>query len=332
MSTVTVNSKYSFIELAKRLAPGQKSMQDIAEVMTLKNEMLLDIPWFQCNQILSERVTRRTSLPSGTMRQAYKGVVSQASTTQVDVEPVALIEDRSEIDEAIVDNAPSGNELRRQEDVAFTEGLAQTCAQKILYGTTVGGNADEINGLAPRLDELSQTTVMDGGHDASNDCTSIFVVDWGRLKTYGIYPSAAAQRGTLGLSIVNKGKEPIGDGGTPEGTYYAYVTQFKWWIGLAVRDQRAIGRYCNIDPTIGGANSFDEDKLIELLNEGQFAPATTRIYISKKVKTQMQIRAKDKGNIQWGPVEGLSGRRPLMFLDSPIRMMESIKDDENPIS
>lgn len=330
MSVITVNSKYSFIELAKRLAPGQQQMQDIAEVMTLRNEMLMDIPWFQCNQILSERVTRRTSLPEGTMRQAYKGVPTETSTTQVDVEPVALIESRNEIDEAIVDNAPNPTELRRQEDVAFTEGLAQTCASKILYGNTAGGNADEINGLDARLNALSQTTVEDGGHGTSEGCTSIFVVDWGRLKAYGIYPSAAAQRGTLGLSIVNKGKEPLQDGSN--NTYYGYVTQFKWWIGLAVRDQRAIGRYCNINPEIGGSNSFDEDKLIKLLNTGEFSPATTRIYVSRAVKTQMQIRAKDKGNIQWGPTDGLSGRRPLMFLDSPIRMMESIKVNENPIT
>jgi len=105
MATNTVNSQLTFLELSNRLAPGDQDLAEIAEVMVEENEMLMDIPWFQANQILSEKITRRTSLPQGTFRKAYQGVATKASTTQVIVEPVALLETLSDIDEDIVDNS-----------------------------------------------------------------------------------------------------------------------------------------------------------------------------------------------------------------------------------
>ena len=81
MATQTVNSQLTFRELSNRLAPGDKDLAEIAEVMEEDNEMLLDIPWFQCNQILSEKFPRRTALPTGTLRKAYSGVPTKTSTT-----------------------------------------------------------------------------------------------------------------------------------------------------------------------------------------------------------------------------------------------------------
>lgn len=317
MSALTPNAQVSFLELAKRTT--DKGMIAIAEVMKAKTPILEDVPWFQCNQILSEKINRRATLPEGTFRQAYQGVTKAASTTQVIVEPTALIEARSEIDEDIVDNAPNPSQLRRDEDMSFVEGLSQQMAEKFIAGT-ITGSPEQFNGLQPRLNALSQRTVIDGGGTSSGAMTSIYVVNWGKPTVYGIYPSAAANRGRLGLSVINKGKEKLLDGSN--NPYYGYVTQFKWWVGLAVRDEFAIGRIANIMPS-GTSNIFDEDDLIELLNEGHFNRATTRIYFNSKIATQAQIRLKNKGNVNWAATTvGLSGIPVLSFDGCVCRLME----------
>ena len=158
MAEVNVNAKLSWIETAKRIAPGDKNLMEITEVMTEQLPMLQDIPWYKCNQLLSDKVNRRTSLPTGTWRKAYQGVASKASSTQTVTQPVALLEARSEIDEDIVDNSPDPKGTRRQEDVAFTEGLAQQLGDAIIEGTLTG-TPEQFDGLQAYLNALSQTTV-----------------------------------------------------------------------------------------------------------------------------------------------------------------------------
>lgn len=325
MATKTVNSQLTFRELSNRLAPGDKDLAEIAEVMEEDNEMLLDIPWFQCNQILSEKIVRRTALPQGTLRKAYKGVKTKTSTTQVVIEPVALLETLSDIDETIVDNAPDPMGFRRSEDMAFVSGLSQQLADLFLEGK-LAGTPEGIDGFQVRLDDLTQTNVIDGGNSGG---TSIYVIDWSKRTVYGIYPAAGANRGTLGLKIRDKDVvDTLDDDGD---IFHVYRTQFTWWMGIAVKDELRTCRYANINATIGGTNSFNENLLIELMNRCKLRPATSRIYVNAEIATQMQIRAKDKGNINWGQENGLSGIEQLTFNRVPIRRLDAIKTDESTV-
>lgn len=326
MATNTVNSQLTFRELSNRLAPGDKDLQEIVEVMEENNEMLLDIPWFQCNQVLSEKFTRRTALPQGTQRKAYQGVKTKISTTEVVVEPVSLLETLSDIDEDIVDNSPDPEGFRRTEDMGFVEGLSQQLADLFLEGVQAG-SPESFDGLQIRLNDLDQTNVIDGSNSGG---TSIYAVDWGRRTAYGIYPAAAANRGTLGLEIRDKDVVDTVDGAGD--TYHVYRTQFKWWMGLCIKDELRTARYANINPTINGANSFNEDLLIELLNRCKFRPQTTRIYVNVEIKTQMQIRLKNKGNVNFDKVEGLGGVEVLTFMSVPVRRLDAIKTDESTVT
>jgi len=324
MSTLYPNSQLTFLELSKSIL--DKGMIDIAEVMNANQGRILeDIPWYECNQILSEKVARRATLPHGTWRKVNSGVAKEAASKQVAVEPTALLEARSEIDEALVDNAPNPVQFRRNEDLAFVEGLSQEFAKTLIWGTTEGSAVvapEEIVGLQQRLAALSLTTVVDNGGTTASTLTSIYVVNWGRNTVYCIYPAAAAKRGKLGLSTVDKGTEPCLD--ASDNKFYAYVTQFKWYVGLAVKDELAIGRVPNIDITSGsGKYTFDEDKLIEVLNLGHFEGPGTRIYMNKTIATQGQIRLKDKSNVNWSTSEGLGGLPIMTFSGVPCRRLDN---------
>ena len=329
MATKVVGSQLSFVELAKRLTPGEGGLLDIFEAVAESNPMLLHIPFIQCNMTFSHRFNRRTSLPQGTWRKAYQGVARRASTTQVVDVATALLETRSEIDETLVDNSPDPSGTRRQEDMAFVEGLGQQMSDAFIESSEQS-SPEEFNGLQQFLDDLTQTTVIDGG--GSSTLPSISVVDWSPQTTFGIYPAAAANRGPLGLAVdtnpsgSSNGKEKLlDDDGDP---FYGYVIKFTWWTGLAVRDELGVGRIPNIDSTRGAANSFDEDDLIELLELGHFRPQFTSIYVAKEVRIQMRIRLKNKSNVNFSTAEGLGGAPILTFADIPVYSHDAIKINE----
>lgn len=333
MTEINIPSKLSFGELAKRIAPGDKDMLEIFEAMNEEKPFLKFIPAIQCNQLLSHKINRRTSLPTGTWRQAYKGVTAKASTTQAPTFPVALLEARSEVDEDIIDNSPDPVGTRRTEDMAFVEGMAQQIEDALIEGTTTA-YPERIDGIQQYLNALSQTTVLDGGNSGG---TSIYVADLSPKTTFLIYPAAATNRGPLGLKINTNpsggstGKEKLTDADSL--AYYGYVTQFKWWIGLVVRDELAIGRYANINATVGGSNQFNENKLIEMMNYGHFNPRSTHIFVCKEVKAQMQIRAKDKANVNFSIANALSGEEVTMFGGyAPVHRCDAIKTNESTVA
>jgi len=328
MSEINVASQLSFGEIAKRTAPGG-GLIDIFEAMNEVNPVFKFIPALPANQRYSHKISRRTSLPTGTWRKAYKGTAKKASTTQVQVFPCSLLEARSEVDEDLIDTSEDPKGTRRQEDMAFVEGMQQQVMDAIISGNAAGA-PEQIDGIQQYLNLLTQTTVMDGGNSGG---TSIYVLDLSPSTCYLIYPPGVTNRGPLGLSIISNptggnGKEPVLD--SSENTYYAYVTQFKWWLGFVVRDMLSIGRYANINPTVGGSNSFNENKFIEMLNYGRFNPRSTYILCTKEIKAQMQIRAKDKANVNFSVVNALSGEEVTMFGGyAPVFRCDSISTSES---
>lgn len=330
MAEINVASKLSFGEIAKRTAPGG-GLLEIFEAMNEVNPELSRIPAVPCNQQYSHKISRRTSLPTGTWRQAYQGTTAKASTTQVATFGTALLEAISEVDATLIDTSSDPKGTRRQEDMAFVQGMSEQVWEAIITGTTTA-YPEKFDGLQTYLNSLSQTMVFDGGNSGG---TSIYVCDFSPQGCYLIYPSGVRDRGTLGLTIDTN---PTGGNGkvwvkdASEGDYLAYRTLFQWWLGFVVRDELAIGRIANINPTVGGSNTFDENDLIELLEYGHFKGRGTTILCSKEIKAQMRIRLKDKANVNFSTAMGLSGEEILMFGNTPVFRCDAISTSESTVT
>jgi hypothetical protein len=113
--------------------------------------------------------------------------------------------------------------------------------------------------------------------------------------------------------------------------FQAYRDWFKVHGGLVVEDIRTIGRYANIE-TSGTSNTFDEDYLIELMNLMLDDWAGAGIYVNKTIKTQMEIRVKDKSNVNYAFADGLAPGPVLTFKGVPVRVCEAIVNTETAIS
>jgi len=309
----------TLVEVAKRLAPDGTQAR-IAEVLAEKNDILNDIPFRPANDTFVNKTVRRSKEPAGAWRKLNEGISPGMAKTTVKWDVIGLLESYGLHDVEIIDNMPDPKQARNDENVAHIAGMGKTMATALMYGSTTA-TPEKFNGLAPRLDDISAspTVISQGG--SGGDTTSIFVVDWGPDTVHGIYP----KNSVAGLDHQNMGIQLVDD---PDSLKYrAYVDWFTWRMGLAVKNPKSIGRYCNIEAS-GSSNIFDEDNLIKVIIQMTQGPGM-RIYVNKTIMAQMWIRLKDKTNVHFTRIDGLdAGGAPMAFNGIPIRQVDKILDTE----
>jgi len=329
MTEYNINSQFTLLERAKVTVDG-KRVGKWLDVMDKKgvDEIMKDVPFFPANQGLRHRIVRTTSRPSSTRRLFYSGVGAKQDTTQVVFEPVILFEQRSETDEDEFDTLENGNELRFKKDKVKVEAIKDDFVYSWFNDARTSGQ-EYIDGLGARMTTLSYpgytTTslpyVWNNGGSGSDTC-SLWIIEYGMDAVHGIYPSGQAVRGSqMGIIARNKGKERIPDADDSTAAYYAYVTQFKFWFGLAVNNDWKIARIANIERDETSSKALNENLLIKALNHGKFYKPATRIYCNPYIASQIDIKAKDKANVNWS-TRDVFGREVRTFWDVPLRVMD----------
>ena len=317
MSTVTSYAQLTLKELANRRDPNGQ-LAAIVEALSEDNEIMQDAPYFEGNDYFSNRTTRRSSLPSGTFRKINEGVAPEASGSVQVIDTIGILESYSEPDKILVDSAPNPKQFRNDEDMAFVEGMGQTLASKMFYGNSAT-TPEEFTGFAPRMDDLDATNNVIGGGGTGSDLTSIFIVQWGRTKCFMAYPRNYSK--SLGISHEDLGEHTLVESTLRRQVYRSF---FQVRAGMVVRDVRCIARYANIESS-GSSNIFDEDNLIKLMNRMKNRGKGATMYVNPEILSQMQIRLKDKTNVNFTVDSGLDGGGPVMrFNMAPIRISEQI--------
>jgi hypothetical protein len=326
MAVLNAAAQMTLAELAKRHDPkGETAM--IVESLVNDEDFLADVTYQEANDRTSHLVVRRVSQPSGTWRFINKGVAKESSKVQNVRESVGMLESYSEIDVALAKMASDEKSFRNTENVAFLEGMSQTLATAFFYAN-VGVDPEKFDGLAPRMGSLAAAANIIGQGGTGSDLTSIYIVNWGPRKVYGIYPHGHK---TMGIEHRNLGEETSIDASSL--MHQVYRDWYGIKAGLAVEDDRCIGRLANIEST-GSSNTFDEDNLITMLNRMPKSGAGAKLYVNDTIQTQMEIKLKDKSNIYYTADggEGLAGARMLRFRGNPIRKSDAIVITEGAIT
>lgn len=314
MSSLNAFKQLTLVEVAKRKAPDG-NMAAVAEVLNQQNDIIQDALWREANDTFSNKSVRRASIPAGSWRKLNAGVAIEATTTREMVDTIGLLETWSQNDVEIINAFPNPMQARNDEAMAFVEGLGQTMAATMIYGNSAT-TPEKFTGLAPRLASVAATTNVINEGGTGSDLCSIFVVDWSPTGVYMVYP----KNSMAGLEHKDKGIETVRD--SSGNMYEAYVDKFVWKAGMVVKNSKSIGRICNVEST-GASNTFDEDNLITLMNRMTKGPGR-RIYTNQTVLTQMEIRAKDKTNINYTKVDGLAPGPVLAFKGAPVRLVEQM--------
>jgi hypothetical protein len=322
MASLDAYRQLTLIEVAKRKAPDG-NMAAIAEVLNQENDIIQDAIWREANDTFSNKTVRRASLPSGSWRKLNEGVAMEASGTTELIDVIGMLETWSENDIEIINAFPNPKQARNDEAMSFVQGLGQTMAETMCYGNAAT-TPEKFTGLAPRMGTITATTNVINEGGTSSDLCSVFVVDWGPTAVYMIYP----KNSMAGLEHKDKGIQIATD--SSNNKYEAYVDKFVWKAGMVVKNGRSIGRIANIEDG-GASNLFDEDNLITLLNRMTKGPGR-RIYTNQTVLTQMEIRAKDKTNINYSSIDGLAPGPVLSFKGVPVRLVEQMTITETALT
>ena len=308
-----------------------------AKIMSKKCPFIMDMPMVASNQIMSNIGTREAYMPTPGTRAFNQGVALTAVHSRPFTDPIAMVEDYNEVDIALWKIQNNPNAWRQNKDSRKVEAMTQVMEGLIISGN-IASDPNAFNGLETRFN--SSTTRPNGSSDApynvilngggGSDVTSILVVEWGEGKAYGTYPKNLPG----GLLVEDLGQHTV----QPALTTRMEIlrSHFAWYMGLVVEDERCVQRIANIETVVGATYSFDEDMLIQAINNlpGAGDGGNTVIYVSRTIKTQMDIRAKDKSNVYYtqAPTGDVWGRRVTYFQGIPVRMAEKITDTETAIS
>ncbi len=312
-------------DLAKRQKYGG-GIDDIIEVLSETNPILKDAPAVEGNLPTGNRTTQRTSQPTGTLRGINEGVETQKSTTAQFDDACALIEDWSAIDEEEIRIAGDKARYRATEDDAFVAGMTMTFANNVFYGNSLT-NPKAMHGLTPRFNSLSGSTsaqIINAGGTGS-DNTSVWIIKWSPVTAHLIYPKGTQ----AGLVTTDLGKIPW----TISSKHLmAWVTQFVWHIGLAVRDSRYVARVCNIDLSDLTADASSvADLLHKMLDAYYTVPSAdigkmtkTFVYCGKTVAKFLHKQAMNKFNVNL-TLETVAGKPVTNFMGAPVHICDAIK-------
>ncbi len=331
MSEVNIGSVYTLVDLMKMVTSDQKIIT-CAETLARKNPIVREFPMMEANQALTHIGNRQGSLPTVGLRALNDGVAAATHKETPVTAPMSLFETMSKIDEEIINLAGAAKDaVRTRKDMAFVEAMTQRVADEIFYGS-VGDDALGFNGLATKFN--SSTTYPNGDSSwyynvalaggSGGDTTSIWIIEPGPDKVCLVYPKGT----TGGLEINDKGLLKVS--GTTSGTeFFAWCTQFKWRMGLFVQDERCVQRIANIEVS-GDDYLFSDDDLITMINRlpGMGEDPSTRIYVNRSIRTQMDKWAKDKNNMNYMAVADAAGRPVTSFRGIPVVVCDAILNSE----
>ncbi len=319
----------TIMDITKRMDPDGKAAM-IAELLSQRNDVLLDLQWVEGNLPTGHRTTVRTGLPSVTWRLINQGVTPSKSTTAQIDEQVGILEAWSEVDEALAELNGNVGATRLSEGKAFLEAMNQEFTQTLFYGNS-GTAPEEFTGLSTRYPSLTGNAgqnVVDGGGSGS-DNSSMWLVCWSPETVHGIFPKGSQ----AGLTHEDMGLDTVeATAGLPGSRLLAYRERWQWRTGIALRDWRYAVRGANIDISALVAKSSAADLLDMLIRMYHRIPNLSMgqcaYYMNRTTFQMLDIQRRDDvagGGMVYAEVDG---KLIPSFRGFPIRISDQLTEAE----
>jgi hypothetical protein len=331
MATVGANI-LTLADWAKRLDPDGK-VPTIVELLSITNEILLDMMWKEGNLPTGHRTTVRTGLPSVAWRLLNQGIQPSKSTTAQLDEACGKLEAWSEVDKALAELNGNTQQFRFSEAQAFIEAMNQEFARVLFYGNS-GVNPEKFTGLSVRYGAIAgagnRQNIIDGGGVGSVN-TSIWLVLWGDNTIHGIFPKGSK----AGLQHFDHGEVTIQTSTALAGTRLrGFQDQFVWDAGIALKDWRYAVRICNIDTTALTTEVNPTDITNKMIRSLARIPTMgmgrAAFYMNRTVFEMLDIQRREDvrtgGQLQYAQVDGIS---TPTFRGVPIRRSDSLLNTES---
>lgn len=340
------STNLSLMDVAKRLNPQGGVETSIAELLTQRNDVLLDMTWQEGNLPTGHRVVVRTGLPASTWRKINKGVAATKSSTIQVEEGIGMLEQKGAVDKDLASLNGNTAEFRLSENIPHMDAMNIDMTTNLFYGDA--SNPERFIGLSPRYNALTgvaNSTNVISGSGSGSDNTSVWLLGWGPNALFGIY-NKGSKAGLQHMTIQDNsgdGCMEVDDGTNTGATYRAYVDRYQWKCGIVVKDWRYAVRICNIDVSNLVAESSNAD-LIKLMSRAIDripTPVGVKLafYCNRTVFSMLKIQALNKSAnalsvtealLQFGDV--ITKTKQLEFLGIPVRICDGLTLSEATIS
>ena len=317
----------------KRIDPNGAIAQ-IVESLEKKNEVLQDIAWKEGNLPTGHRYTSRTALPSLEWRRYNQGISpSKSATAQVD-EVTGLLTGMSKVDRDEAELNGDEAAFRASEDKGFAQAFPLEVARAFFY-ENISTAPERINGLTPRLNATAgnpaSSQIIKADATASGaDQTSIWLIGWGDDSVFGLYPKGSQG----GLSFKDMGLQLTRDSNNKE--FWTYVTDWRWKLGICVKDYRYIARAANIDTSAWKEDLSAGANLIQTMRKLRTAlydlSSVQPVYYMNRATFDMfnaQLQSKSVNLLEY--IER-GGAMVAHFMGIPIRICDAITSTESVVS
>ena len=326
----------TFLDFLQSLDPAD-NVQTVGEILNETNQMLQDMTFQEGNLLTGHRFSVRTSLPTPVWRRFYQGVPNDKSTRATITASTGYLEAYATVDKALADLNGNAASFRLQEDMAFVEGMTQTAGRYFVYGDEAT-EPHAITGLAPHYNTKAGALVdqiVDAG-GTGTDNASIWLIGYGVDKIYGITPKGSK----AGIQITDKGQQTVqalNDDGVTTGNYEAYVTHYRWDLGLVVQDYRYVVRIANIDRSLLGADplasGYTGANLPDLMFQAmEMLPSLENCrpvwYMDRTILTMLRRQFPNFVKHSTLTMMDLGGKRVFDFQNIPIRRHDQLRVDE----
>ena len=317
-------------DLRATLMPDGSPINSYAELLAKENEILDDIPWKAGNQLTGDIFFKRTALPSVQVRRINQGFDPSKGAKESMSETCVQIVSRMAVDMEELNLAPSPEAYLLSESKGHVEVMNEHVVTEFFYGADPEG----IKGISTRMNKLSHKQVVDAG-GTGNNLASIYIVKWDTDEVTGIYPKNTKG----GLDLFTKENEYVPD---KDGKMFrAHITEWSWYVGLRIRDDRYMARLCNIDrdALLASGDTAKEarqdlfrklilaqDKIYHL-QQGRVV-----MYADPAIYSILKIAAFEKANMALGYSDIREDRRILSFMGIPIKRNDAQSVAEKKVS
>jgi hypothetical protein len=302
----------------------------IVECVTQTNQILVDMPFVECNNGTFHTFTRRVGLAGSSVRSYYEGTKTVATQTRQVDEPTGMFQAVAEIDADMADHSGDPNGIQRTESIGVMNGMGIQQAQNFIYGKRTDEKKNGVDGFATRLNKIDGVQVFDLSalpHGSSTDFTSIHLVALGDTFLHGIYPKG---KNTVGVSVEHEGK--VTRVKPDDSEFQVYRTYYKCQWGIAVENPKSIIRLANIPVDLTEEGSI---QLVDaILSKGRRMPEgapTYALYGNYTAQDILDRAAYKKPNVIF-PTTDPWGRPMTMLRNFRIRTVEAILDTEDAIA
>lgn len=330
----------TLLTLAEVAKGKDKQIGKVAEVLVQHNEMLNDISYREMNEGTVHTEQIRSGLPAVYYRKANQPIPASKTTVEDRSFTATHFESKSQIDKAVAQRGGMGmvNYNRWNQAQGHLQSHANELAALMIYGSPATSNL-KTAGFFDILSTLSASEptskqIIDAGGTGSDNC-SILRVQWGENACFGIYP-AGSKSGLTRIDHSAGGKLVQIHGtdvnGNP-GTFWGYEEEFMTDHGLVVKDYRQCARIANIDVSnlVSGTGAAD---LIDLMISADYkidskSNGKGAWYVNRTVYAHLHKQSLTKVGAGAGlTYENYQGRPVLMFLGSPVRLMDAMLNSE----